>query len=302
MHRKNSFRAAFTLIELLVVVTIIGLLIAIVIPSLSAARNAARETGTKAQLTHIATACENYYNDYGAYPGVFDDKLFTAANASTATFTGSQNLYLTLTRRFYPTGYAGGGGINVTNATVGALTIPFDQDPSKQTANYSTQYGPLTETSGGQPANLRDSYYPAPDKEVSTNKNLTLTNTALQTVLTEANSAGGLPCLVDYSFAASPMPILYYRSNYKYTGEYAVPNAPRPGFATDIVGMDASVAANRYVYLAATETPLVPSEDVATLQNGVLQNGTPAVPAGGFVLVAADRTRSKYTIVVSGGH
>lgn len=290
--------AAFTLIELLVVVAIIALLISILLPALGNARNISREAATKAQLSQISTACENYYSDFGSYPGVFDDKLFT----NSSTFTGSQNLYLTLTRRYYPGTGTVPANSTATTVTVGTEIVQFDQDPSKQIANYSPQHGPLTESATGLPPyNLRDTFYAAKDKEISNTPGVNITaNAALQ--LSVANNAGGLPCLVDYSFPAAQMPILYYRANYKYSGEYVAPNPNRPGFATDIVGTDGSDPTKRFVYYAATESAIAPSMDVATLQNGILQTaGTPSVPAGGFVLVAADRSRTKYSIIQAGG-
>ena len=73
--------------------------------------------------------------------------------------------------------------------------------------------------------------------------------------LTTADAAGGLPCLMDYALANVQMPILYYRTNYKYAPEYdtAKGGTNRPGGATDVVGLDGSVPAKRYVYYAATE-------------------------------------------------
>jgi len=63
-------RAAFTLIELLVVVTIIGLLIAILLPSLSKARQQSKSAVCLANLKRIGTQGAVYVNDFGAYPPV----------------------------------------------------------------------------------------------------------------------------------------------------------------------------------------------------------------------------------------
>lgn len=58
----------FTLIELLVVISIIGILAALVLPSISTARKGAQLARAKAELRNIAVALERYALDYGGYP------------------------------------------------------------------------------------------------------------------------------------------------------------------------------------------------------------------------------------------
>jgi prepilin-type N-terminal cleavage/methylation domain-containing protein len=58
----------FTLLELLVVISIIGILAAVLIPSLLAAKNDAYNARAKAELKEIDTALELYANDHGGYP------------------------------------------------------------------------------------------------------------------------------------------------------------------------------------------------------------------------------------------
>lgn len=60
-HRRGA--SAFSLVELLTVVFIISLLIAILIPSLGAARNAAKKSKTTSDIRAISTALELFKND-----------------------------------------------------------------------------------------------------------------------------------------------------------------------------------------------------------------------------------------------
>ncbi len=68
MSKRVRRRSAFTLIELLTVVGIIGLLVGILLPSLSAARTQARKAQVKVQLDATRKALEAFTNDVGDYP------------------------------------------------------------------------------------------------------------------------------------------------------------------------------------------------------------------------------------------
>jgi prepilin-type N-terminal cleavage/methylation domain-containing protein len=65
MHRA---RAAFTLVEMLTVVVIIGLLAALIFPSLTAARASASRATTKVRFNQWAAAIEAFRTEYGYYP------------------------------------------------------------------------------------------------------------------------------------------------------------------------------------------------------------------------------------------
>lgn len=68
MNQFKNFKKGFTLIELLVVISIIGLLSAVVLSSLSNARMKGRDARRISDIRQLRNALELYRSDNGRYP------------------------------------------------------------------------------------------------------------------------------------------------------------------------------------------------------------------------------------------
>ena len=127
-HRKPPTwcdRRGFTLVELLVVIAIIGILVALLLPAVQAAREAARRMSCGNNLKQIALAIHNYHDTYKTFPPIRGGQLIGG---------GSQPFGANVTS--YP---GCPGWFNSTGWSWRAIILPFvEQQPLYDQINFST--------------------------------------------------------------------------------------------------------------------------------------------------------------------
>ncbi len=110
----------FTLIELLVVIVIIGILLAIAVPSYLGFRDRANEKSAAANVRSAIPSAEAYFADNGNYTGMdeADLKLIDSGLAASVKAVGASATYCISSKSGdYVAKVAGPGGVVSSNTT-----------------------------------------------------------------------------------------------------------------------------------------------------------------------------------------
>jgi prepilin-type N-terminal cleavage/methylation domain-containing protein/prepilin-type processing-associated H-X9-DG protein len=145
-------RTAFTLVELLVVIAIIGVLVALLLPAVQAAREAARRTQCANNLKQLAIAAHNRHDQKGTLPpGLgFHGCCWGTWVAETLPYMEQQNvadLYVNWggNDASGPRYGAAPNSTNVSNKRFNTMSCPSDQNSSPfsnlTNHNYAANWG-----------------------------------------------------------------------------------------------------------------------------------------------------------------
>lgn len=125
----------FTLIELLVVLAIIGVLVALLLPAVQQAREAARRTSCKSQMRQLALALHNYHEAHSILPPgsiVFGPSFMTLSgwgwSAMVLPYYDQAALYSRINFNY---GTAVGGNRAIIGSPLPFLQCPSDTQPGQ---------------------------------------------------------------------------------------------------------------------------------------------------------------------------
>lgn len=128
-HPVAKFSRGFTLVELLVVIAIIGVLVALLLPAVQAAREAARRMRCTNNIKQLTLACHNFEDTYKTLPygrkyDIWDTYTWTQLTLPYIEQKAIHENYWTLNQMPYSTAYPGPIG-------------PIGDDPRLRLARHS---------------------------------------------------------------------------------------------------------------------------------------------------------------------
>ncbi len=161
-HARKSY--GFTLVELLVVIAIIGILVALLLPAIQAARESARRTQCENQLKQIGLALHNHVDALRVFPtGGSEFNADIADYVSNGKPYGPDKQGLSWAYQILP--YMEEGAIQrlTTNVQLQAVVLPIYVCPSRRTAtmaqttsaNVSNQWVFLADYAAAQPCTIQ---------------------------------------------------------------------------------------------------------------------------------------------------
>jgi prepilin-type N-terminal cleavage/methylation domain-containing protein/prepilin-type processing-associated H-X9-DG protein len=157
---KPSRSRGFTLVELLVVIAIIGILVALLLPAVQAARESARRSQCTNNLKQIGIALHNYLDAIKKFPpstmqatpqtggvenGTLGEFYDFGSLALLMPYMEGGTIYNTLDMRqpVYVPGGSGSDGFNIApaNMLAAGMLVPMYLCPSDQFQSVSSDYG-----------------------------------------------------------------------------------------------------------------------------------------------------------------
>ncbi|EAQ81815.1 DUF1559 domain-containing protein [Blastopirellula marina] len=147
-HHKTR---GFTLVELLVVIAIIGVLIALLLPAVQQAREAARRMQCSNNLKQLGLAMHTYHDTYNNLPAGVNGCCWGSWQLAILPQMELGNLYNNYEQKMYDTDYrySSAPNVDVTSTRIATLTCPSDE-PNAPIAtsgvnltshNYAVNYG-----------------------------------------------------------------------------------------------------------------------------------------------------------------
>ena len=130
-------RSGFTLVELLVVIAIIGILVALLLPAVQAAREAARRMQCSNNLKQLSLAVHNYHDTNNAFPLPYQQSISHLARL--LPYLEQSPLYDQVNFNVVP-GFSDPSNAVVRNTRIGGFICPSDLDPLPATVGARNNY------------------------------------------------------------------------------------------------------------------------------------------------------------------